>query len=187
MNSATLMGLLVCAITLIGCGGGADAKLATGSNMQANSSAMARALGASVVEVPSSVLVDQAVNLQDAIAILKLIVGLDVNSTGQAVTPYQVYAADFDGNGKVELTDAIGVLKHVVGLDSPIPKWVFFNQSGGAPVVSDKLNPAQPPELGADIGVSSAVNVSLVAALRGDVVGSTLSYAWTMGAKPAGS
>ena len=187
MNSATLMGLLVCAITLIGCGGGADAKLATGSNMQANSPAMARALGASVVEVPSSVLVDQAVNLQDAIAILKLIVGLDVNSTGQAVTPYQVYAADFDGNGKVELTDAIGVLKHVVGLDSPIPKWVFFNQSGGAPVVSDKLNPAQPPELGADIGVSSAVNVSLVAALRGDVVGSTLSYAWTMGAKPAGS
>ena len=187
MNSATLMGLLVCAITLIGCGGGADAKLATGSNMQANSPAMARALGASVVEVPSSVLVDQAVNLQDAIAILKLIVGLDVNSTGQAVTPYQVYAADFDGNGKVELTDAIGVLKHVVGLDSPIPKWVFFNQSGGAPVVSDKLNPAQPPELGADIGVSSAVNVSLVAALRGDVVGSTLSYAWTMGAKPASS
>ena len=187
MNSATLMGLLVCAITLIGCGGGADAKLATGSNMQANSPAMARALGASVVEVPSSVLVDQAVNLQDAIAILKLIVGLDVNSTGQAVTPYQVYAADFDGNGKVELTDAIGVLKHVVGLDSPIPKWVFFNQSGGAPVVSDKLNPAQPPELGAGIGVSSAVNVSLVAALRGDVVGSTLSYAWTMGAKPAGS
>ena len=187
MNSATLMGLLVCAITLIGCGGGADAKLATGSNMQANSPAMARALGASVVEVPSSVLVDQAVNLQDAIAILKLIVGLDVNSTGQAVTPYQVYAADFDGNGKVELTDAIGVLKHVVGLDSPIPKWVFFNQSGGAPVVSDKLNPAQPPDMGADIGVSSAVNVSLVAALRGDVVGSTLSYAWTMGAKPAGS
>jgi hypothetical protein len=185
MNSATLMGLLVCAVTLIGCGGGADGKLATGSNMQAASPAMARALGASVVEAPSSALVDQAVNLQDAIAILKLIVGLDVNSTGQAVTPYQLFAADFDGNGRVELTDAIGVLKHVVGLDSTSPKWVFFNQSGGAPAVSDKLNPAQPPELGADIGASSAVNVSLVAALRGDVVGSTLSYAWALGAKPA--
>ncbi len=54
MNSATLVGLLVCAITLIGCGGGADGKLATASSLQANSQAMARALGASVVDATSA-------------------------------------------------------------------------------------------------------------------------------------
>jgi hypothetical protein len=48
-------------------------------------------------------------NLQDAIAILKMIVGLD-------------------GNGKVALSDAMAVLKHVVGLPSPAPQWVSFNE-----------------------------------------------------------
>ena len=64
----------------------------------------------------TSALASQAVNLQDAIAILKMIVGLEVNSSGQSVTAYQAYAADVDGNGKVELVDAITVLKRVVGL-----------------------------------------------------------------------
>ena len=190
MNSATLMGLLASAVILVGCGGGADGKVATASSLQAARPAMARALGASVVDAASPAMValaDQAVNLQDAIAILKLIVGLEVDNAGQTVTPYQLYSADFDGNGKVELTDAIGVLKRVVGLDVPSPKWLFFNAAGSAPVFSDKLNPGQPPDLGADIGGSSAANVTLVAVLRGDVVGSTLRYSWTLGAKPAGS
>ena len=125
MNSATLMGLLASAVILVGCGGGgADGKVATASSLQAARPAMARALGASVVDAASPAMValaDQAVNLQDAIAILKLIVGLDVDNAGQTVTPYQLYSADFDGNGKVELTDAIGVLKRIVGLDAPSP------------------------------------------------------------------
>ncbi len=48
-------------------------------------------------------------NLQDAIAILKIVVELD-------------------GNGKVALSDAMAVLKHVVGLPSPDPQWVSFNE-----------------------------------------------------------
>jgi len=202
MTSTTLRGGmmvgLVAAGMLVGCGGGgvgvgvwgSDGKAAAASSLEASRPAMVKALGASVVESPSpasAALADQAVNLQDAIAILKLIVGLSVDSPGQAATPYQGYAADFDGNGKVELTDAIGVLKRVVGLEAPNPKWLFFNAAGSSPVVSDKLNPGQPPDLGAEIGGSSAANVSLVAVLRGDVVGSTLSYAWALGAKPAGS
>ena len=37
-------------------------------------------------------LTDQAVNLQDAIAILKMIVGLEVNGAGKALSPYQALA-----------------------------------------------------------------------------------------------
>ena len=139
------------------------------------------------ISIVAPALVLQAVNLQDAMAILRLIVGLDVNSGGQSVTPYQLFAADFDGNGKIELADAIGVLKRVVGLESPSPQWLVFNASGSGPVVVDKLNPGQTPALKADIGSSAAANVGLVAVLRGDVVGSQLSHAWSLDTRPAGS
>ena len=41
--------------------------------------------------------------------------------------------------------------------------------------------------LKADIDSSAAANVGLVAVLRGDVVGSQLSHAWSLDARPAGS
>jgi hypothetical protein len=88
----------------------------------------------------------QAVNLQDAIAILKMIVGLDVNGAGKALSPYQAYAADFDGNGKVELSDAIAVLKHVVGLPSPDPQWLFFNEADTTVPGKANLSPGTVPE-----------------------------------------
>ena len=189
--AATILGLWLSA-----CGGGDQAPAMSSVQtvsavpvVQDASLTMSRALAVtSVVETTSSALVGQAVTLQDAIAILKLIVGLDVNNAGQPLTPYQVYAADVDGNGKVELADAIGVLKVVVGLEAPAATWLFFNQAGGAPVVSDAINPGQPPELTAAVSsISTVANVGLVAVLRGDVVGSALSYAWTLTSKPANS
>jgi cyclophilin family peptidyl-prolyl cis-trans isomerase len=74
---------------------------------------------------PSEVNKTAAVNLSDAIAILKMIVGLNVNGNNTAVSPYQSIAADFDQNGEVGLTDAIGVLKMVVGLSAPVPTWKY--------------------------------------------------------------
>ena len=115
-----------------------------------------------------SATVDAAVNLQDAIAILKMIVGLDVNGTGKPLSPYQSYAADFDFNGKVELSDAINVLKHVVGLVSPDPAWMFFNEALVPPGVG--LNPGIPPAISA-AGVGQ-LQLGLVGVLRGDVDGS---------------
>ena len=120
----------------------------------------------------------QAVNLQDAIAILKLIVGLDVNGAGKALSPYQVYAADFDANGEVGLSDAIAVLKHVVGLTSPDPQWIFFNETD--PTVSSMLAPGKssqspgtvPAPISVDLSAASPVHVGLVGVLRGDVDGS---------------
>jgi hypothetical protein len=121
-----------------------------------------------------------AVNLQDAIAILKMIVGLDVNGAGKDLSPYQTMAADFDGNGTVGLTDAIGVLKHVVGLSAPEPTWYFANEVN--PNVPGKLdmNPGLPQStVSADIIGTSPVHVGLVGYLSGDVDG---SYAGASGA-----
>ncbi|NDG39462.1 MAG: hypothetical protein EBY28_08750 [Betaproteobacteria bacterium] len=114
----------------------------------------------------------QEVNLQDAIAILKMIVGLDVNGAGKALSPYQAFAADFDGNGKVELSDAIAVLKHVVGLPSPDPLWLFFNQADASVPAKANLNPGAVPALTATLAASGTTHVGLVGVLRGDVDGS---------------
>ena len=114
-----------------------------------------------------------AVNLQDAIAILKMIVGLEVNGTNKALSPYQALAADYDGNGLVQLTDAIGVLKHVVGLTAPDPVWRFVNELD-ATVPSKttlSLGVAQ-TSITASLSASSPVKVGLVGYLTGDVDGS---------------
>ena len=138
------------------------------------------ALSASLaISAAETAAVSQAVNLQDAIAILKMIVGLDVNGAGKALSPYQAYAADYDGNGKVELSDAIGVLKHVVGLDAPTPQWLFFNELDTTVPGKANLLPGSVPGLSADLSGSGSIHVGLVGVLRGDVDG---SYAGAAGA-----
>ncbi|MDP2751593.1 MAG: hypothetical protein Q8O31_03160 [Rhodocyclaceae bacterium] len=115
----------------------------------------------------------QAVNLQDAISILKMIVGLEVNGAGKALSPYQAYAADFDGNGAVHLTDAIGVLKHVVGLSAPTPNWLFFSESDALTGRAGTAPGSAPVSIVADLTeAASEIPVGLVGVLRGDVDGS---------------
>ena len=121
-----------------------------------------------------------AVNLQDAIAILKMIVGLEVNGTGKALSPYQALAADYDGNGLVQLTDAIGVLKHVVGLTAPDPAWRFVNELDTTVPSKTTLSPGlAQTSITASLSASSPVKVGLVGYLTGDVDG---SYAGATGA-----
>ena len=118
---------------------------------------------------------DGQVNLNDAIAILKMIVGLPINANGAALSPYQALAADFDGNGVVQLTDAIGVLKHVVGLTSPEPSWQFVDERNldVAAITQSPLSPGQPPAIAVDTtGAASTMHVGLVGYIRGDVNGS---------------
>jgi len=109
-----------------------------------------------------------AVNLQDAIAILKLIVGLPVNGTtnGSAtpLSPYQALAADFDGDGKVTLTDAIGVLKHVVGLSAPSPTWHFVNElDPSLSSITDLAPGVAKTTLTADLSGTGTSHVGMVA------------------------
>jgi hypothetical protein len=122
----------------------------------------------------------QAVGLTDAISILKMIVGLSVNSSSTALSPYQVVAADFNRDGTVGLTDAIDVLKAVVGLTAPSPTWAFMDASKVASNLTmdsynnDKtksldngwMNPNMP------INLNTTTEVKLVGVLAGDVDGS---------------
>lgn len=123
------------------------------------------------VPAAETAVTDAAVTLQDAIAILRLVVGLEVNGTGRPASPYQAHAADFDGNGAVGLSDAIGVLRHVVGLPAPNPQWLLFDATDPTVPQTSMLAPGQPPTLQID-GSAASVHLDLVAVLRGDVDGS---------------
>ena len=121
---------------------------------------------------------NSAVNLQDAIAILKMVVGLDVNGAGNALSPYQALAADYDGNGLVQLSDAIGVLKHVVGLTTQQPVWHFVNEIDPFVPAKANLAPGLPQaSIQIDTSVGSSVQAGLVAYLSGDVDGSFMGSA----------
>jgi serralysin len=116
-----------------------------------------------------------AVNLTDAIAILKMIVGLNVNSNNTALSPYQAIAADFDQSGDVGLTDAIGVLKMVVGLSAPTPTWKYYDDTKLASTYTSaqSLNPKgwTTTAVISDTGIADS-SVKLVGVLTGDVDGS---------------
>ena len=116
-----------------------------------------------------------AVNLQDAIAILKMVVGLDVNGSSKALSPYQALAADFNGDGVVSLTDAIGVLKHVVGLtQTSTPHWAFANEADLTVPAKANTTPGDAPAISSDLSevVEVDVHFGLVGYLVGDVDGS---------------
>ena len=170
-------------VVLTACGGGGGP---TASDTATSPAAVLQVLAApSAIEssTTASPVAAKAVDLTDAIAILKMIVGLDVNAGGAPLTAYQAYAADVDGNGRVELSDAISVLKRIVGLETATANWMFFN---GTPTVADKLNPGLPPSVSAAIG--SSTNVNMTAVLRGDVVSSSaFTYKWDLTSVPAGS
>jgi cyclophilin family peptidyl-prolyl cis-trans isomerase/Ca2+-binding RTX toxin-like protein len=122
---------------------------------------------------PSETNKTAAVNLNDAISVLKMIVGLPVNSNNAPLAPHQSIAADFNQNGQVGLDDAIGMLKLVVGLDAPSPTWRYYD--------ADKLktslsgNEALAPASWANsarIDDPTTTGVRLVGVLTGDVDGS---------------
>jgi hypothetical protein len=122
----------------------------------------------------------QAVGLTDAISILKMIVGLSVNSGSTALSPYQVVAADFNRDGTVGLTDAIDVLKAVVGLAAPSPTWAFMDASKVASnLTMDSYNNDKTKSLDSGwmspnmpLNLSTTTDVKLVGVLAGDVDGS---------------
>ena len=129
-------------------------------------------------KAPADIKKADAVNLTDAIAILKMIVGLNVNSNNTALSPYQAIAADFDQSGDVGLTDAIGVLKMVVGLSAPTPTWKYYDDTklASAYTSTQSLNPKgwTTTAVISDTGTADS-SVKLVGVLTGDVDGS-----WTV-------
>ncbi len=186
MKKITFTVLSACAFLLSACGGSGSTQAVADSPTTAAAVVQAQTLATSTTSETSttpSAVAAAAVDLTDAIAILKMIVGLEVNSGGAPLTAYQAYAADVDGNGAVELSDAIKVLKRIVGLETATANWMFFN---GSPTVADKLNPGLPASVSAT--VSNSTNVSMTAVLRGDVVSSSAyTYSWALTSVPSGS
>lgn len=113
----------------------------------------------------------QAVNLQDAIAVLRMVVGQAIDGAGNAPSPFQAFAADFNGDGQVDERDAIDVLRHAVGLDAPAPEWLLLDEADATMAMRDPLQPGTAPSISLPLSDTLA-RQDLVGVLRGDVDGS---------------
>jgi subtilisin-like proprotein convertase family protein len=112
----------------------------------------------------------QAVTLQDAVAILKMISGQAGAAGFPTAARAQSLAADFDGSGTVSLADALGVLRHTVGLQAPKPSWVFVEEGDDA--LPSILSPGIPGPVTVAVTQPGPIDISLIGILRGDVDGS---------------
>ena len=81
---------------------------------------------------------DAAISSADALAALKIAVGLNPNSDPDGsgpqralpVSPYQLMAADINADGRVSSGDALAILKIAVGLsDALAPHWRFVDET----------------------------------------------------------
>jgi methionine-rich copper-binding protein CopC len=147
---------------------------------ETSTDAKASVVVAKAVAESEKVAAASSVNLTDAIGILKMIVGLNVNATGTALSPYQVVAADFNQDGTVGLTDAIDVLKAVVGLTAPSPGWVVLDQTKvSSTLTMDSYNSDATKKQSSgwmsptlSVNMDTSQEVKLVGVLAGDVDGS---------------
>ena len=78
-----------------------------------------------------------AIKANDALAALKIAVGMNPNTDGSAVSPYQYLAADVNHDGQVKAADALNILKMVVKLSTaPEKEWLFVPESVGSETMS---------------------------------------------------
>jgi hypothetical protein len=105
----------------------------------------------------------------DALAALKIAVGLNPNSSGE-VSPYQFIAADINNDGRVTSADALAILKVAVGLESlPEMAWVFMDSNtdtsainkSSVPVITNNVNVTLP----------TANDASYIGIMKGNVNG----------------
>ena len=127
-----------------------------------------------------------AINSADALAALKLAVGLNPNPTVDgvqgAVSPYTFIAADVTGDGRVNSADALTILKMAVGLaGAPAPSWVFLpdTQTFWNPATQSYSVSKTSVPVGFGITSGASGTLDLAAVLKGDV-----NASW---AAPAGS
>jgi hypothetical protein len=120
---------------------------------------------------------ETAIDLKDALATLKLAIGVEsINGTDTSgkpveVSAYQRAAADFNADGKVDLKDALEILKYSIGVPvSTSARWQYFHDT-------EVIAAGSPPKVelsGATraVAVSATTSVGVAAVLTGDVDGS---------------
>ncbi|MFZ4526237.1 MAG: Ig-like domain-containing protein [Chlorobium sp.] len=112
-----------------------------------------------------------AVKANDALAALKMAVGMNPNADGSAVLPYQYLAADVNHDGQVKAADALNILKMAVKLSSaPEMEWLFVPESVGSESMSRThvVWPDNPMPVTLDMDQE----VHLIGIVKGDVNGS---------------
>ena len=112
------------------------------------------------------------ITASDALAALKLAVGLNPNSNGAAVSIFQVLAADINHDGQVRASDALGILKMAVHLSTAVrPEWLFVPESVAQAAVDRKSVDWSPASLEMTMADDNT-NFNLVGIVKGDVNGS---------------
>jgi hypothetical protein len=118
--------------------------------------------------------VGNAISSADALAALKIAVGLSPNPGSAPVTMGQFAAADVDRSNSVNSADALNVLKMAVGLSTaPARSFLWFDAGLSKQTVSGAASGFVWTELSSiDIPISGAAGLGIVGVLRGDVDGS---------------
>ncbi len=112
-----------------------------------------------------------AVHANDALAALKMAVGMNPNTDGSAVSPYQFLAADVNKDGVIRAADALNILKMAVKLDTaPANEWLFVPESVGSESMSRThvIWPDNPLPVTLDVDQQ----LHLIGIVKGDVDGS---------------
>ena len=112
-----------------------------------------------------------AIKANDALAALKIAVGMNPNADGSAVSSYQYLAADVNHDGQVKAADALNILKMAVKLSSaPEKEWLFVPESIGSESMSRShvVWPDNPISVTLDIDQE----LHLIGIVKGDVNGS---------------
>jgi uncharacterized delta-60 repeat protein len=137
---------------------------------------------------------NNGVTSADALAALKIAVGMNPNTDPDGsgplqtpmLSPYQVMAADVNGDGRVTSADALAILKMSVKLaDAPAPAWMFveedrdFWDEATKAFTLTRSNAAWDAQIKVSLPADAKTN--LVGVLKGDVNGSwTLAGASTL-------
>ena len=119
--------------------------------------------------------IGNAVTSADALAALKIAVGLNPNPS-LSPSPYQIMSADYNHDGKVSAADALAILKAAVQYTgSTAPSWQFVSETADLSPIS-RTNSTYTPSISA---VAGNFIQNMVGMIAGDVNGS-----WT---PPSGS
>uniref|UniRef100_Q3AQB0 VCBS n=1 Tax=Chlorobium chlorochromatii (strain CaD3) TaxID=340177 RepID=Q3AQB0_CHLCH len=113
-----------------------------------------------------------AVTSADALAALKIAVGLTPNEDGSAILPYQYLAADVTHDGRVRSTDALTILKMAVGYEgAPENAWIFVAEEDVlATSMSRKAVDWSIEKI--DVPLENDTQVDLIGIVKGDIDGS---------------
>ena len=134
--------------------------------------------GLSLIRLLTDLDASRTITSADALAALKIAVGLNPNTDPDGngplqalpVSPYQLMAADMNGDGRVTSSDALAILKTAVGLSDALdPYWVFVAESTPVWNSHNDKNSVFDASTAHSVSYPSQTTVNFVGVLVGDV------------------